>query len=30
MPFDLPTTAADFVSLMERVWDGDLFDHYQE
>lgn len=30
MPFPLPTTAADFCDLMERIWDGDLFDHYDE
>jgi len=26
--FDLPTTAADFCDLMERIWDGDLSDLY--
>ena len=31
MPFHLPTTAADFVSLMESIWDGPLHPlHYDE
>jgi len=30
MPFPLPTTAADFCDLMERIWDGPLHHHYDE